>query len=318
MEGKNNGSSEKKELNRVLGLTILLNLVLMILKIAAGMVSNSKGLIADGLHSASDVVTTLGVIIALFLSKKPRDQEHPYGHEKIETVSAFLLAIVLIFVGLNTAILSLRAIFSTEIVNVGKLAYFSAIISIIIKEFQYQLTIRISNRLNSSALKADAWHHRSDALSSIAALVGLIGATFGIMILDAIMGVVVSAIVAKVGWDIFMESFHGLIDVSIQQEELIEIKNEILQLKEVHHINDIRTRKHGSVVYVDVKVCVDPFMEVYLGHQVADKIEAIVNEKVQRLEDVIVHLDPCPMIPKEFTQKCEEETCTMTAKNNSE
>lgn len=293
MKDQKSHRSEKQQMNQVLLITVLLNLFLVILKVLAGTLSNSKGLIADGYHSASDVITTLGVIVGMYLAKKPRDEEHPYGHEKIETVAAFLLAIILLFVGFRTGIQSLKAIFKHEVVVVGKLAYFSAIISIALKELQYQITMGVSKKLNSNALKADAWHHRSDALSSIAALIGLVGASFGFMRVDAIMGVAVSVIVAKVGWDIFKESFHGLIDVSIQQEELVKIKKQILQLAEVYHINDIRTRIHGSVVYVDVRVCVDPYMEIHEGHQVADQIEAIVKEEIQHLEDVIVHLDPC-------------------------
>lgn len=296
---------QNQQLNQVLIMTVLLNLFLVILKVTAGTVSNSKGLIADGLHSASDVITTLGVIVGMFLAKKPRDERHHYGHEKIETVAAFLLAIVLILVGLGTGIQSVKAIFEGEIVYVSKLAYFSALVSILIKEAQYQVTIRVSKKLNSNALKADAWHHRSDALSSVAALVGLLGASFGIMTLDAIMGVVVSFIVAKVGWDILKDSFQGLIDVSIQQEDLTKIKERILRLKDVYNINDIRTRVHGSVVYVDVKVCVDPYMEVHEGHRVADQIESIVKEEIQHLEDVIVHLDPC------FQESDGENSCSL-------
>ncbi len=311
--GKSNNKEEvsNKELNKVLLMTMVINIILLLLKLTAGILSNSKGLLADGIHSGSDVVTTFGVLIALVLAKKPRDQKHPYGHEKIETVVTFLLAIILVLVGLNIGINSFFALKNQQMVVVGKYAFFAASISIVLKEFQYQVTIKIANKINSEALRADAWHHRSDAFSSIAALVGILGAYFGFMMLDSIMGLVVSLIVVKVGLDILNESFHGLIDVSIQIEDIDEIKEKIMALEEIHFINDIRTRRHGSVVFVDVKVCVDPYMEVHEGHRVADEIEGIIRAKIQHLEDVIVHLDPCLLDIKKNKKHCSNKQCNM-------
>ncbi|MBM7615257.1 cation diffusion facilitator family transporter [Alkaliphilus hydrothermalis] len=314
MSVNQNQITVNKKLNKVLIMTILINLVLVVMKVGAGLLSNSKGLIADGIHSGSDVITTIGVLVAMYMAKKPRDEKHPYGHEKIETVVTFLLAIVLLIVGFNTGVSSFWALINKEVVQVGAFAYIAAIASIILKEFQYQITIKIANDINSDALRADAWHHRSDALSSIAALMGLIGAYLGWMRLDSIMGIVVSLIVIKVGVEILIESFHGLIDVSINETELESIKKSIMSLGEIHHINDIRTRKHGSVVFVDVKICVDPYMEIHKGHDISDKIEEIIKGKIKHLEDVIVHLDPCLVENKQNVESkkvCRNDHCKM-------
>ncbi|WP_051569320.1 cation diffusion facilitator family transporter [Alkaliphilus transvaalensis] len=308
--GEKDSKNIKKDLNNILYMTMIINGFLVIMKLTAGILSNSKGLMADGFHSASDVITTIGVLIALGLAKKPRDQKHPYGHEKIETVVTFLLSIVLIIVGFNIGLSSFRALMQRDMVIVGGYVFFVAIISIILKEFQYQITIKMAKKINSDALKADAWHHRSDALSSVAALIGIIGAYLGYTVIDSLMGLAVSLIVIKVGFDILKDSFHGLIDVSIKSEELEEIKELILNLEEIIHINDIRTRKHGSVVYVDIKVCVNPYMEIHEGHQVADKIEEIIRNRIQHLEDVIVHLDPC-MLESKDKPNCQKEDCNV-------
>lgn len=278
--------------NRILIITILMNLILVIGKILGGYFANSKALLADGLHSASDVITSLGVITGLAMAKKPRDAEHQYGHEKIETIITFLLAIVLLYIGAKIGIESIFSLINGELVVPGKSALYIALVSIGIKEFQYQITYRIGKKNNSNALIADAWHHRSDALSSIAVFIGVAGARIGFSILDIIAGIIVSFIVIKVGFDIFKECFQELMDVSIHLEELERLRELILQHKGVFHISDIRTRKHGSKVFVDIRISVDSSIDIYDGHLIAEEVEKLIKTQVKNVKDVVVHLDP--------------------------
>ncbi|SDK04363.1 cation diffusion facilitator family transporter [Natronincola ferrireducens] len=280
------------KVNRVIVITIIMNLFLVIAKMIGGYFAGSKALLADGLHSASDVITSLGVIIGVGIAKKPRDDEHQYGHEKVETIVTFLLAIVLLYTGLRIGIVSGSSILHRTSIIPGKFALYTALFSIAVKEVQYQITFKVGKEMKSSALIADAWHHRSDALSSIAAFIGIVGSRVGFPILDPIAGIVVSFIVMKVGLEIFKDCFQQLIDVSIHLKDLEGVKKSILQQKEVEYINDIRTRRHGSKVFVDVRVAVDPTMDIYRGHCVAVEVESIIKKEVENVKDVIVHIDP--------------------------
>ncbi|SNR97294.1 cation diffusion facilitator family transporter [Anaerovirgula multivorans] len=280
------------KMNRIIIITILINVVLVVGKLMAGYLANSKALLADGLHSASDVITSIGVIIGMAIARKPRDEEHQYGHERVETIVTFLLAIALLYTGTKIGLSTILSVINKEFVAPGMAALFMALASIAIKEFQYQITYKTGKEMNSGALIADAWHHRSDALSSVAAFIGIGGAKMGYYILDPIAGVIVSLIVIKVGFEIFKECFQQLIDVSIHLEELEKLKDLILKQRKIYEINDIRTRRHGSKVFVDVRVSVDPDMDIYDGHTVTEEVEDIIRTEVKNVEDVIVHLDP--------------------------
>ncbi len=289
----NESQSKTKDINRVLFITIILNIFLLIIKVIAGMASNSTALIADGLHSGSDVITSVGVIIGMAMATKPRDEHHHYGHEKIETITTFLLSIILIYVGGKIGYSAAIAILQGEKVYFSYFALVAALISIVIKEAQYQVAFKVGTREQSSALIADAWHHRSDALSSIASFIGILGSKFGIYILDSLAGLAVSVIVIKVGIDIFKDCFQQLIDVSIHLDEVDEVKEMIMRETQVKYVGDIRTRKHGPKVFVDIRICVDCNIDVREGHEIAEKVENIIKRKIENVKDVIVHVDPC-------------------------
>jgi len=288
----NDNLSKTSNINRVLIITIILNVLLLIIKVVAGISSNSTALIADGLHSGSDVITSIGVIIGMGMARKPRDEMHHYGHEKIETITTFLLAIILIYVGIQIGYSALKATMKGQQVYFSYFALFSAFISIVIKEIQYQISFRVGSREQSAALVADAWHHRSDALSSVASLFGILGAKYGIYILDSLAGLVVSVIVIKVGIDIFKDCFQVLIDVSIHLDEVDNVKQTIMSEAHVKYVSDLRTRKHGSKVFVDIRICVDPSIDVYEGHEIAERVEDIIKKNIENVKDVIVHVDP--------------------------
>lgn len=284
--------SKNKAVNRVLISTIILNILLLILKVIAGLVANSTALVADGLHSASDVLTSIGVIIGVVVSQKPRDEEHHYGHDRTETIVTFLLSIVLIYTGVKIGHSAFLSIIKGEKVFFSYFALFAAFISIVIKELQYRVAFKVGTREHSPALIADAWHHRSDALSSIASFIGVLGSKFGIYILDGLAGLAVSIIVIKVGLDIFRDCFNQLIDLSINSDKVDRVKGLIMDKTDVKNISDLRTRKHGACVLVDVRVCVDPYISVYEGHNIAKDVEDIIREEIKNVRDVVVHVDP--------------------------
>ena len=246
------------EANKVTIQSIIWNVVLTVIKIFSGIVGKSNAMIADGLHSASDIISSVGVLIGNKVAKAPNDKEHNYGHEKAETLVSFLLSILLIVVSLKIGFNALKSLFNLDRVQVPTLLpLVVSIISIAIKEYQYRITIKVANKINSPSLKADAWHHRSDALSSIAAFIGIGGALLGFKALDPIASIAVALFVAKVGFDILKDSANELMDYSIDEDQEKQIVNIAENTDGVINLGEIRTRKHGATAYVDLTICVN-------------------------------------------------------------
>ena len=282
------------EANKVTLQAIGWNILLTFIKIVAGVFGKSSVMIADGLHSASDIITSMGVLIGNYISSKPHDKEHNYGHEKAETLVSFLLSLILVGVSLSIGYKASKSLFHLEEVSIPTLLPLSvSIISILIKEYQYRITIRIAKKINSPSLKADAWHHRSDALSSIAAFVGIGGAMLGFKILEPIASVIVAFFVCKVGYDILKNAINELMDVSIDEKQEDEIR-EIAELTEgVMNLGSLRTRKHGSGAYVDLVICVDGNLTVKKGHDIATDLEKKIQDCISVVKGITVHVEPC-------------------------
>ena len=286
------------ESNKVTILSILLNIGLTIMKIVAGFIGNSSAIIADGLHSASDIITSIGILIGNKISRKPRDEEHQYGHEKAESLVSFILAAVLIIVALEIGYNGAIELFNINTIEVPSvLPLIVALISIGVKEYQYQITIRVANKINSSSLKADAWHHRSDALSSVAAFVGIGGAMLGFKVFDPIASIVVAIFVAKVGIEILVGSTNELMDVSIDLEQEEQIKEIAKNTEGVRNLGEIRSRKHGAMAYVDLVICVDGDLTVREGHDIANQLEKDIIREMEFVKGITVHVEPCNYCP---------------------
>ena len=290
------------EANKVTLQAIGWNIFLAFIKIIAGILGKSSVMIADGLHSASDIITSMGVLIGNYISSKPFDKEHNYGHEKAETLVSFLLSIILVGVALSIGYEASKSLFTIEGIAIPTLLpLVVSIISILIKEYQYRITIRIAKKINSPALKADAWHHRSDALSSIAAFVGIGGAMLGFKILEPLASIVVALFVCKVGYDILKNAVNELMDVSIDETYENEIKK-IAQLTEgVMNLGSLRTRKHGASAYVDLVICVDGKLTVTSGHDIATNLEKKIQNDINIVKGITVHVEPC--------NSCNEKRC---------
>ncbi|WP_352420318.1 cation diffusion facilitator family transporter [Proteiniborus sp.] len=278
--------------SRLTWFTIILNGILAILKIGIGIISSSTAMIADGVHTVSDVGSSLGIIVGFIISKKPEDSKHQYGHEKAESIAGFVLSLMLIAVGVKIGYSSIEIMISGNTKVPGVLALWAAIVSIVVKEFQYRITMSQGKRINSSALMADAWHHRSDALSSIGTLVGIAGARLGYEIFDPLAGLIVSVIVVKVGVELFLKGYNELMDSSIEEDKLIQISNLILGETKIESICDIKARKHGSKIFVDVEVCVNPNISVLEGHDLAEDVEKVVYDNLDNVKKVLVHVNP--------------------------
>ncbi|MBX9138308.1 MULTISPECIES: cation diffusion facilitator family transporter [unclassified Clostridium] len=281
------------ESNKVTILSILLNIGLTIMKILAGVFGNSTAIIADGLHSASDIITSIGILIGNKISRKPRDEEHQYGHEKAESLVAFVLAAVLIIVAVEIGYKGVAALFNLNEIQVPTLLpLIVALISIGVKEYQYQITIRVAKKINSSSLKADAWHHRSDALSSIAAFIGIGGAMLGFKILDPIASIIVAIVVVKVGIDILKSACDELMDSSISKQDIGEIKSMIDNNQKIYGIKDFKSRKYGSVAYIDMSIFIDKAKTLEEAHDIADDLEHNIISTLSYIKEINIHTEP--------------------------
>lgn len=283
-----------EEANKVTIQAIIWNVILTVIKIIAGVIGKSSAMIADGLHTASDIVSSVGVLIGNYVSSRPQDKEHNYGHEKAEILVSFILSLLLIFVSLIIGVGAFKSLFNLDKLQIPTvLPLIVSVISILIKEYQYRITIKIANKINSPALKADAWHHRSDALSSVAAFVGIGGSILGFKALDPIASVVVALFVLNVGIDILKNSVNELMDVSIDEEQ----SNQIIKIAEntegVMNLGELKTRKHGAMAYVDLTICVDGKLTVIEGHDVAHKLESQIINNMEFVKGITVHVEPC-------------------------
>ena len=271
--------------------TIIGNFILAFIKILIGFIARSTAMLADGMHSLSDVITTIGVIIGLKLSHKEADKSHPYGHEKIESITSLFLAIVLFLVAISIGYSGIIKIINHSYVTPGFSAIIAAIISIIVKELMYWYTIKYANQINSPSLKADAWHHRSDALSSAGALIGIAGARMGYTFLDPLVAIIIALVIIKVAFDISKQSIAQLIDEAASEEDIQVIIDRINSIDGIYEIKNLKTRKHSNRLYVDVDICVDATLTVEEGHKIALYVHNLIEED-SRIKHCMVHVNP--------------------------
>lgn len=294
--------------NKITWITIIINIILAVLKVSAGILLNSTAILADGVHTISDVGSSIGIVLGFFISKKPEDKEHQYGHEKAESIAGFILAIFLTAVGVNIGYSAFKIIIIGKAQVPGILAAWIAGISIFVKELQFRIAMYGGKKINSNALIADAWHHRSDALSSIAALIGIVGARMGYLFLDPLAALIVSIIIIKIGVELFIQGYNELMDISIEEEALRDLINKILSHQEIININKIRTRKHGPKVFVDMKICVNPSITILKGDTISHEIEDIVYNNIENVKEVLISIKPCKNMKKGQCLSCKNNS----------
>jgi len=271
----------------------VVDLLLGVAKIIVGYVSHSQALIADGIHSLSDLGTDVIVLYAAKHSHQEADEEHPYGHGRIETLATVGLGIALIIVAAGICYDAIDRLFHPEALwQPGMWALVVAAISIVSKEIIYHYTMRAAKKYRSNMLKANAWHSRSDAISSIIVVIGVAGSMAGLNYLDALAAVGVAFMVAKIGWDLAWHSLRELIDTGLAPERVQEIRRSILDVDGVKTLHILRTRLMGGEALVDVHIQVDPQLSVSEGHQISESVRQSLIKGYDEISDVMVHIDP--------------------------
>jgi cation diffusion facilitator family transporter len=285
----------QKVVNRVSMITITQNIVLSIFKIIAGVVAHSSAMISDGIHSASDVFSTIVVVIGVRLASKKPDKNHPYGHERLECVAAIILSIVLFITGLGIGMDALNNILQGSYSNLevpGLLALFAAVVSIVVKEGMFWYTRNNAKRIDSGALMADAWHHRSDALSSVGALVGIGAARMGYPVMDSIASLVIFVFIAKAAYDIFCDAVDKMVDHSCDEATEKAMQACIAKHEDIVRIDLLQTRVFGNKIYADIEIAVDGSYSLWKAHAIAEAVHDDIEKNFPKIKHIMVHVNP--------------------------
>ena len=281
--------------NRVSLVTIIGNVVLSVIKLLAGIIAHSSAMISDAVHSASDVFSTFVVIIGIKLASKKPDKEHPYGHERMECVAAIVLAMVLFITGLGIGLEAVKNIIHGNYGDLqvpGVLALIAAIVSIVSKEAMYWYTRYYAKKIDSSALMADAWHHRSDAFSSIGALIGIGASRLGYPVMDSIASLVIFVFIVKAAFDIFKDAIDKMVDHSCDEETEKQIYECVMKNENVMGIDLLQTRVFGNKIYVDVEIQADASYTLQKAHDIAEAVHDDIEESFPKVKHIMVHVNP--------------------------
>lgn len=259
------------------------------------MIAHSGAMISDGIHSASDVFSTAVVVVGYKLAGKESDENHQYGHERIECVAAILLAMILCITGFAIGISGARKIFGREnaaLETPGLLALAAAIVSILVKEAMYWYTRNAAKKVNSSALMADAWHHRSDSLSSIGSMAGIIGARLGYPACDPIASIIICVFIVKAAYDIFKDAVDKMMDTACDMETLEKMRRVVLAQEGVKGIDRLQTRLFGARIYVDVEIAADGDLSLREAHFIAERVHDAIEGGFADVKHCMVHVNP--------------------------
>ncbi|ANC76699.1 transporter [Fictibacillus phosphorivorans] len=283
-------SDQQRRVERGVYLSLGAYIFLSIVKLVAGIFFNSDALVADGLNNATDIIASIAVLIGLKISRKPADEDHPYGHLRAETIASMVASFIMVVIGIEVLISSIKKMFNgveTEpSLTAALIALFGAAVMIIV----YLYNIKVAKETDSQGLKAAALDNRSDAFVSIGAAVGIFGAQIGLPWLDPAAAVLVGLIIIKTGWEIFTETSHNLSD-GFDYEEGKEMEHKILDVEGVENVGDLKARKHGNRAIIDVTIKVDPSLNVVESHEITEKIEDTIKE-AYNVESIQVHVEP--------------------------
>lgn len=310
MQKNNYNKGEKITIVCIIG-----NIILSLFKLFAGLYGGSKAMVSDALHSASDVVATLVVYIGIKIAKKPIDKEHPYGHGKIEPIAAAFVGTTLIFAAIAIVKGIVVSIIEHSFTTPSFIAIVAAILSIAVKEVMFRITYHEGKKLNSIAIMANAWDHRSDAYSSIGTLFGITGSIIGnyfnihyLEYLDPLAGAVVACMIFKVAFDIMKHSINGLMDSSPDSKKINHIKESVMSIDGVISVSWIKARYMGQYLFVDMGIGVDPHITVEKGHDISILVKEKVLEDIRDIFEVLIHIDPVSIPQNTIFKTCELET----------
>lgn len=286
-------SARYREVRKVTLIGSVVDLLLGVIKIVVGSTANSQALIADGLHSLSDLGTDFVVLYAAKHAHREADEDHPYGHGRIETLATVGLGLTLIVVAFGVAYEAVQRMNQPELLmQPGIMALAAAIVSVIAKEAIYHYTMHVARKLRSNMLIANAWHSRSDAISSVVVVIGVGGTMMGYAYLDAVAAIAVAVMIATIGFDLVRSSSKELIDTALEPEVVDEIRNEVFAVDGVRALHMLRSRRSGGDALVDLHLQVDPRVSVSEGHQIGDTVRRRLLERIEEVTDVTVHIDP--------------------------
>ena len=293
----------QKTAMRISLVSIAANTMLSLFKLLAGVVAHSGAMISDAIHSASDVFSTIVVMIGVKISGKESDKEHPYGHERLECVAAIILATILVITGLGIGWSALKKIVEDDFDSLlipGSLALVAAIISIVVKEAMFWYTRAGAKKIDSGALMADAWHHRSDSLSSIGALIGIAGARLGFPVLDPLASLIICVFIEKASYDIFRDAVDKMIDKACDEETEEGMRQCVLRQEGVLGIDLLQTRTFGSKIYVDVEICANGDISLNEAHSIAEAVHDTIEQEFPKVKHIMVHVNPYNLTEDNF------------------
>ncbi len=273
---------------------ILGNIALAAFKLTAGIIGKSGAMVSDAAHSLSDVVATLIAYIGVRLSRQEEDANHPYGHERLECVASLILSLILAGTGIGVGYSGIRKLFlvheTPEIPTL--LPLIAAVVSIVVKEGMFRYTMHYARKLDSSAFKADAWHHRSDAMSSVGAFAGIGLARLGFPIMDPVAGLVIAVLILKVAFDIFKDAIAKMLDTSVGKDFERSVRKFIEEQPDVRHIDVLRTRQFGNRIYVDLEIAVRRDMSLVEAHNIAENVHRNVEKEFPNVKHIMIHVNP--------------------------
>lgn len=286
---------EKKIAYRVSIISIIINCTLSAMKLVAGIIGHSGAMISDAVHSASDVFSTFIVMIGVTLSGKNSDEQHQYGHERLECVASIILAMMLLATGIGIGASGVEKIIAGnyDSLNIpGMIAMIAAIVSIIVKEWMFWFTRAASKKINSGALMADAWHHRSDAMSSIGSFIGILFARIGFPVMDSVASIFICLFIAKAAYDIFKDAVDKMVDKSCDEGTVEKIRTIINSVDGVMGVDNLQTRLFGTKIYVDVEIRADGNKLLKETHQIAENVHHEIEKEFPLVKHCMVHVNP--------------------------
>ena len=291
--------NENRILRRVTAVGVAGNIVLVIFKLFAGIQGKSAAMVSDAVHSLSDVVATIIAFIGVRLSRKAPDSSHPYGHDRFESLASMVLGIILLCTGIGIGISGVRTILAGNYDSIeipGMIALVAALVSIVTKEGMFWYTRHYAKKLGSSAFMADAWHHRSDALSSIGSLIGIAGARMGFPVMDAVACVVICLFILKVGFSILKDAVDKMLDTSCGEDWDKDMTEFILSQPGVKGVDLLQSRKFGDRIYLDVEISVDGTLPLSEAHLIAEQVHDMVEKQHPEIKHIMIHENPAEKV----------------------
>lgn len=271
------------------------NVLLTAFKMTAGILGKSGAMVSDAVHSLSDVFATLIAYLGTRISKRSPDKEHPYGHERLECVASLILGLVLAATGIGIGRVGILNIISGDYASLEVprlIALIASVVSIVTKELMFWYTRHYAKKIDSQVFMADAWHHRSDAFSSVGSLIGIGGAMLGYPVLDSVASVVICVFILKVAYDIIKGAISNMIDTSCGEEYEKQVSDYVMSVEGVKSIDLLHTRKFGNKVYIDIEIGVDSNETFRSAHDISERVHSGVEEKFENVKHVMVHANP--------------------------